>query len=97
MNNQEKDSKSRQKNTNRRVSLKKAADLKSTRLLKKIIGTYYKYSKHPANNHLIKVNNKNTRRRYEICSKLTIKNQNDVNDVALVFLLLTVNIFHTFF
>ena len=33
--------------------------------------------------------------RCEICLKLTIKHQNDVNDV-LVFLLLTLNIFHNF-
>ena len=35
------------------------------------------------------VNHKNT-------SKLTIKLQNDTTDVVLVFLLLTLNIFHTF-
>ena len=42
----------------------------------------------------------NTRKRCEICSKLTIKtpeHQNDVIDVVLVFLLLTLNIFRTFF
>ena len=33
----------------------------------------------------------------EICLKLTIKHQNDVLDVVLVFLLLTLNIFHNFF
>ena len=32
----------------------------------------------------------------EICSKLTIKHQNNVIDVILMFLLLTMNIFHTF-
>ena len=32
----------------------------------------------------------------EICSKLTLKTQNDSNDVVLVPLLLTLNIFHTF-
>ena len=36
------------------------------------------------------------RKRFEIFSKLTIKTQNGVNDVALVFLLLTWNIFDTF-
>ena len=36
-------------------------------------------------------------KRCEICSKLTIKHQNNAIDVALVFLLLTLNIFHTFF
>ena len=36
------------------------------------------------------MNNRNTRKRFEICPKLTI------NDVVLTFLLLTLNIFHTF-
>ena len=35
-----------------------------------------------------------TLKRCEICSKLPIKHQDDVNDVVLVFLLLTLNIFH---
>ena len=43
----------------------------------------------PANIYLFKVNNRRIRERCEICSKLTIKHQNDVNDVVLVFLLLT--------
>ena len=42
-------------------------------------------------------NKRNTRKRCEICSNLTIKHLNDVNDTALVFLLLTLKIFHTFF
>ena len=42
-----------------------------------------------AGNYMFKVNNRNTRRRCKICSKLTIK--------ALVSLLLTLNIFHTLF
>ena len=33
----------------------------------------------PANIYLIKVNNRNTSKRYEICFKLTIKYQKDVN------------------
>ena len=49
------------------------------------------------NIYLFKFNNRNTRKRCEICSKLTIKIPNDVNDVVLVFLLLTLNIFRTFF
>ena len=49
------------------------------------------------NIYLFKVNNRNTRKRCETCSQLTIKHQNDVFDVVLVFLLLTLNIFHTFF
>ena len=44
----------------------------------------------PANIYLFKVNNRKARKRCEICPKLT----NDVNDVVLVFLLLTLNIFH---
>ena len=39
---------------------------------------------------------RNTRKKCEIYSKLPINNKN-VNDVVLVFLLLTLNIFHTFF
>ena len=44
-----------------------------------------------ANSYLFKVNNRNTRKRCEKCSKL-IKTP-DVNDVVLLFLLLTLNIF----
>ena len=33
----------------------------------------------------------------KICSTLTIKTPENVNNVVLVFLLLTSNIFHTFF
>ena len=46
---------------------------------------------HPAN-ITCQTNNRNTRKRNQIYSKLTIK-----IDVVLVFLLLTLNIFHTFF
>ena len=46
--------------------------------------------------YLIKIINRNTRKSCEICSKLTI-HQNDVVDVVLVFQLLTLIIFHTFF
>ena len=45
----------------------------------------------PAIIYLFKVNNRNTNEGCEICSKL-IKHQDDVNDVVLVFLLLTLNI-----
>ena len=51
----------------------------------------------PANIHLFQVNNRNTKKRCEICSQLTIKYQNDVIDVVLVFLYLTLNIFLTLF
>ena len=44
----------------------------------------------PANIHLFIVNNRNTRKRCGICSKLTIKYQSNVNNVLLLmFLLLT--------
>ena len=56
---------------------------------------------HPANMNLLKVNNRNTIKRCEICSKLTTTtkktHQNDVIDLVLVFLLLTLNIVYTFF
>ena len=44
----------------------------------------------PAGNYMLKVNNRNTRTRCEICSNLTLKTQN-----VLVSLLLTLNIFYT--
>ena len=43
----------------------------------------------PANIYLFKVNNRNISKRCEICSKLTIEH--------IANLLLTLNIFHTFF
>ena len=46
----------------------------------------------PAGIYLLKVNNRNSRTRCEIRSKLTIK-----TPLALVSLLLTLNIFHTLF
>ena len=54
------------------------------------------YSSSPANIYLFIVNSKNTRKRCEICLKLAKKHQNDVNDVVL-FLVLTLNVFRTFF
>ena len=50
----------------------------------------------PASKYMLSFNNRNTRNRFEICSKLTIKHQNDVNDIVLVFLLLTLNTFRFF-
>ena len=47
----------------------------------------------PANVYLFKVNSS---KMCKICSKLTKKHQYDVIAVALVFLLLTLNIFYTF-
>ena len=61
---------------------------------------------HPAGIYLLKANNRNTRTRYEICSKLTIKtlerrqwccsgvfivNFEHISHLVLVFLLLTLN------
>ena len=57
---------------------------------------------YPAGNYMFKVNNKNTRTRCEICSKLTTKiperrqgiftaNFEHVSELALVFLLLALN------
>ena len=51
-------------------------------------------SSHLANIYVFKVNKINTRK-CEICLKLTIKTH--VPEVVLVSLLLTINIFHTFF
>ena len=45
---------------------------------------------HPVGNYMFKVNNRNSRTRCEICSKLTIT-------TVLVFLILTLNIFHSLF
>ena len=47
----------------------------------------------PSRQLLVQVNNRNTRTRCEICSKLTIKTP----ERRLVSLLLTLNIFHTLF
>ena len=58
---------------------------------------YSRLRSQPANIYLFKVKNRNTRKRCETCSKLTIKHQNGFNDIVLVFLLLTLNIFHTIF
>ena len=55
------------------------------------------YQTFPANIYVLKVNNRNTRKRCEICSKLTIKTPENVIDVVLLFLLLTWNMFRTFF
>ena len=50
----------------------------------------------PAGIYLLKVNNKNTRIQYEICSKLTIKTP-ERPGVILLSLLLTLNTFYTLF
>ena len=64
-----------------------------------VFARYIFSASNPANIYMFKVSNRNTGKNWEICSKLTIKipeRQNDVNDVVLVFLLLTLNIFHFF-
>ena len=48
---------------------------------------------YPANIYLFKASNRNTRKRCEICSKLTLKTP----ERRYWLLLLTLNIFHTFF
>ena len=54
--------------------------------------------RNPAGSYMFKVNNRNTRTRYEICSKLTIKTPNvfivnfgHISRLVLVFLLLTLS------
>ena len=56
----------------------------------------YKWGKFPASIYLFNANSRNTTKKCEICSKLTKKLQNEVWRL-LVFLLLALNIFHTFF
>ena len=51
----------------------------------------------PVTIYLFQVNDWITGERCKICSKLTIKHQGDVIDIVLMFLWLTLNIFHTFF
>ena len=51
----------------------------------------------PAGNYMFKISNRNTGKKCEICSKLTIKIPAHAIGVVLVSLLLTLNIFHTFF
>ena len=53
----------------------------------------------PLNIYLLKVNDRNTRTRCEICLKLTIKTpeRRQLHGVVLVSLLLTLSIFHNLF
>ena len=46
--------------------------------------------------YVLKFNNKTTRKKCEICSKLTVKTQNDASDAFPMPSLLTLNIYHTF-
>ena len=69
---------------------------KLEKLLKLSEGNSFTYN--AANIYFLKVSNQNTRKKCEICSKLTKrKHKKDVIDVVLVFLLLTFNIFHGFY
>ena len=49
----------------------------------------YADSIYPAGNYMFKVNNRNSRTRCELCSKLTIKITERLHDVVLVSLLIT--------
>ena len=70
-------------------------------ITKTIVDAQFKSGIIPAGNYLLKVNNRSTRARCEICSKLTIKtperrlvfivNFEYTSHLALVFLLLTLN------
>ena len=51
---------------------------------------------YPENIYLFRFNNRNTKKRWEIRSELSIRHQNDVIDVAIVFLLLSWNLFYIF-
>ena len=46
---------------------------------------------HPPRIYLLRVNNGNTRIIREICSRLKKKDETDVNNVALMYLLFTLN------
>ena len=50
-----------------------------------------------ANIYPFKVNNRDTIKRFEKSSKLTIKTTEQRHDIVLMFFLLILNIFHTFF
>ena len=70
---------------------------KSFQLLTIFTNTYL-HSTIPANKNMLKANNRNTRERCYICSKLTMKTpeRSQTSDVVLVILLLTLNIFNIF-
>ena len=74
--------------------------------MQKFISSYFCLRSYPAGNYMFKVNNRNTRTRCEICSKLTIKtpegrhwrrsgviivNFEHISHLVLVFLLLILN------
>ena len=51
----------------------------------------------PERIYLLRVNNRNTKTMCEICSKLTLRHQNDAIAVVMMSLVLTLNIFHILF
>ena len=55
----------------------------------------YVFLPYSAGNYMFKANNRNTKTRCEMCSKLTLKTPERTNGVVLVALLLSLNIFHT--
>ena len=50
----------------------------------------------PAKIYLFRVNSRNTRKSVKYVQSLQQKHKSDVDDIVLVFLLLTLNIIHTF-
>ena len=63
-----------------------------------LCATCFSLYPNPAGNYMFKVNNRNTRTKCEVCSKLTIKTperRHCAIGVVLVSLLLPLNIFHT--
>ena len=67
--------------------------LTRNKLLKVLYVRLYSENSHPAGNYMFEVNNKNTKRKCEICSKLTIKTTEQCQWRQLLFL----NILHTLF
>ena len=65
--------------------------LQTNWLTKSLVTLNFLY--YPVTKYLLKVNNRNTRKKYKICLKLTTKRWNDLTDVVLAFFLLTLNIF----
>ena len=51
----------------------------------------------PANKYMLKIDNVNTIKTREIYSMLKQRHQNDIHDVVLLFLLLNLNLYYTFF
>ena len=54
------------------------------------------YTQYPANNYLFKANNSNIRKKYETCSKLTIKTPEQSQWCRSGIFTVTLNVFHIF-